>query len=119
MARPGRFDITAYRGDAYDLTITLTDDSTPPVPLDTSTTEYFAQWRANLDDPDPVFEDFTVTVLSPGVLRVSLSSLQTTRMFATGHWDLEQRPPLTGPRTLLAGAVAVVRDVTHLTVVGP
>jgi hypothetical protein len=109
MPMPGRYDILIYRGDACNLTLTLVDGA--GVPLDTTTTTYVAQWRTT---PDAVAkEDFVTVVLEPGVIRLTLSGTQTTRMASDGYWDLEQRVPLADPRTLLAGSVTITPDVTH------
>lgn len=68
-------------------------------------------WRENPDDVLAV--TFTVTVLSPGTLRITLSGAQTALLPENGVWDFEQRPPGTDPVTLLAGTVLISKDITR------
>lgn len=107
--RPATYDVQAYRGDGYALAVHLEVGGAPADVGDG--TEYAAQWRPTL--ASDTHEDFEITPTGPGVLRLTLTGEQTTRMAITGRWDLEHRPTDGEPRTLLAGRVTITRDVTR------
>lgn len=115
-ALPATYNITAYRGDTKEWTLTFTDDDDAPVDMSGKT--WLAQIRATLDEPDSVIATFTVdtTSAATGVLGLTLPATQsallvTVKGKATYYWDL-QATESGVVKTWLAGKVTVTGDVS-------
>lgn len=113
---PGRFDLNLYQGDSRAWRFQLWQDAaqTVPFPLDGITV------AAQIRDPSCRMEpiNLTLVVTLPNIIDASLSAEDAERAPARGGWDLQLTWPDNTPprvRTVLAGRVTTVPDITDLT----
>jgi hypothetical protein len=111
--RPARLDIDMYAGDDYSLALTFTDAD--GVAIDLSGRAYRAQIRETVYDADVALADLAVdaTRLAAGVVTLALARATTAGLPRSCVWDLEETGVDNKVRTLLAGTVALRRDVTR------
>lgn len=70
-----KYDLQIDQGADFVLALTLTDNSTPPVPINLTGATFAGQIRETYSQVDPALADFTFNVLdaAAGTLEVSLS----------------------------------------------
>ena len=118
MPRPGSYPLELYRGDTYRKRFRLNSkapDGTP-VPLDLTGWKGKAQIRPSFGGE--ILVEFTVTiedqVESPGQFTIYATDEVTATLQApTGVWDV-QFTKAGEVRTMLAGSVVILPDVTRL-----
>lgn len=110
--QPQKFDITIYRGDTCRFRVSIVDDVGDPVDVSASTWD--ADIRATTETAAPL-ASFTVTphdASSVDLFLNAASSAALTTSAPTAVWDLEMKTG-TEVRTVLAGVVTIVRDVSR------
>lgn len=108
MTTPATYDITGYKGDSYELVLTITGkDTGTPIPL---TANWAAQIRERPDarNPDASFTIDTANAAT-GVLRLTLTATQTA-LLNEGVWDLQCND---NARTYVKGSCTFEQDVTR------
>lgn len=108
---PACLDLPIYRGDDFNLVITIQDIDENPIDLTGRT--YAAQIRATPDAAIAV--SFGVSVSAPqGLVTLTLTDAQTTtNVPRVGVWDLQETITASGEiTTLIAGRVTARKDVT-------
>ena len=107
---PGLMDVTIYRGDSFEQTLSFTDGSSP---LALPTTGWEAAIRLQPRDEVPL-TTFTIDAASAGsgLLTLSLTTAQTTALPERTVWDLELTEG-SEVRTYLRGSLSVTQDVTR------
>lgn len=106
-----RADLEIYQGDSYEATVTVSNPDGTDADLTDATAE--SQIRRGPADSYPLVVAFTVEILMPNLILLSLTGAQTTALTGDYMWDLELTTPERAPETLLWGAVAVQPEVTR------
>ena len=117
--QPALLDLALYAGDGANIRLTLTDNATPPAPLNL-TGEVLAQIRKVRTDADPL-ADFAIDITDPanGIVIISLDGTQTAALIPTGEtefegvWDVQWTATGGVPVTLFQGTATCVLDVTR------
>lgn len=110
--KPGRLDLTIYRGDTYDLTVKFRN-KVDDTPIDLSGRTFGAQIRRVPDAFGYTAIEIDTGDAAIGVLLLHLDADTTAKMQCGGEWDL-QETDVARVTTLLRGSVALVKDVTQL-----
>ncbi len=111
--KPASYPIELVRGDDYDLELTFkTSASGAVIPL--TGRSYRAQVRRLASD-DALLATFTVDTarLADGVVRLSLPRTITATLPRTAVWDCEETGTDAKVRTILAGPVGALGQVTR------
>jgi hypothetical protein len=108
--KPARLDLALYAGDDYALALSFTDPTGAAIDLSGRT--YRAQIRASLVAESPP-ASFTIGLTQLGVVTLTLARAVTAVLPRSGVWDLEETGVDGKVATVLAGTVAVTRDVTR------
>lgn len=107
---PGKYDLTIYRGDSYQYRFTLWEDTENTLPADLTGASAKAELRVS--SGGPVFGEMELTVVLPNIIDGYLSAETTAAIeYMSGVWDL-QVTAATNVRTVLAGKVKLIADVT-------
>ncbi len=111
--KPASYPIELVRGDDYDLELTFKKSETGPV-IPLTGRSYRAQVR-RLTSDDELLATFTVdtTRLADGVVRLGLPKAVTATLPRTAVWDCKETGTDGKVRTILAGSVGVVGQVTR------
>lgn len=111
LSQPMEVDLIVYRGDTGQMRVTVT--TTDGSPVDISAATWDCDIRVSADDPTTV-ANLTVTPVSgtPESVDVFLPANESADLDDTYVWDLQMT--LAGEvKTLLAGTVTVVKDVSR------
>ena len=105
-------DIEIYQGDDYALRIEIRDGAGAAIDLSART--YQAQIRETRSPDAELLAEFAIdmTEAPAGDVVISLTDTQTAAMTRSGAWDFQQVDAAGKVRTLLAGDVALRRQVT-------
>lgn len=109
-ARPKPVDLQLYAGDDVTLEVTVTDNATPPAPIDLTGYTALAQLRGTADAAISVDFDATITT---NVISLTLAGADTTAMPAKGVWDCQVTSATGAVTTLCAGKVTVTAEVSR------
>lgn len=113
---PGKYDLALYRGDTYRWSVQLWADAEQTVPVDLTGATVAAEIR---DKPSGTkITTLLATLGGPGEIIVELTADNYAAVPANGVWDLQVTYPDGTVRTVLAGKVIVVADVTDSTAAG-
>ena len=109
---PGYVDLDVYQGDDHSWDIRVVEDGVP-VDLTDLTLSASVRRRDADTEPDPLAV-FTIEVTDPvdGRLTLGLPATESVKLRVASAWDLEVFTT-EGAHTLLAGRVAVTREVTR------
>lgn len=117
--RPDALDLLLYAGDG--ISFRMICKNTLDAPVDVSG-DVKAQIRKEKDDPDPPLLTFAVNTVDAyaGTIYLSLTGAQTQTLMTgldngkfVGFWDVQWTKAGGQPRTLCAGQVECVGDVTR------
>jgi hypothetical protein len=111
LSQPMQVDLVVYRGDSGTMRVTVT--TIGGVPVDISGATWDCDIRTSVDDPTTV-ANMTVTPVAGTVQSVDvfLTALNSAQLDDSYVWDLQMT--LAGEvKTLLAGTVTVVKDVSR------
>lgn len=105
---PGVLDLSLYRGDTTTVQLTLTDDATPPQPLEITGDGWSAQVRKSRSSDEAVGV-ITVDAIdyANSVLALTFPALDA----GSYVWDVQQDDG--GVVTYVTGRITVMRDVTR------
>jgi hypothetical protein len=110
---PGAFDLELYRGDTARWQFVLWQDEAKTQPADLTGVTAAAQIRATPDSPAVV--ELLTQVVPPNIVNVALGAGDAAGLSVQlGFWDLQLTYPGGDVKTILAGSVLVVADVTRL-----
>lgn len=123
MTTPAKLDITIYQGDEFSVFVRVKGRDAQGVLdyLDLTGGTPKSQIRLSVDDAEPLAE-FNATLTDQATLKggilYTLTDAQTAALniSSTGVWDCEILMPVAlggGTRTLLAGSVTVIKQVTR------
>ena len=118
MTLPATKSLDLYRGDTYPLAARLWSDPEMTAPVDLSDVVPHAQLRTDPSvTPGPVPEELilemTCVVELPNVIHVTIDASSWPAWApAAARWDLELTYPSGAVRTILAGRVRIIQDVT-------
>jgi len=108
---PGNYDIVMYKGDYYELLLTVKDSNGTAMNLTGYTPK--STLKTGYDDPGGVSFVCTVTDAANGKVRLFLSSTTTSTLLPGSYiWDFQITSSLGETKTYLAGDVVVVNEVT-------
>lgn len=116
----GTYNIEVVQGDSISIPFTMTDDATPAVAINLTSTTITADIKRN---PKSSTADlsFTVTKTSPsaGQFKLSLTAVQTASMIATKddesniyYYDVEFDYGAGDIKTEFGGTITVIQQVT-------
>ncbi len=110
--KPASYPIELVRGDDYDLELTFKTPTGAVISL--TGRSYRAQIRRLATD-DELVATFTLDTarLADGVVRLSLPRTTTATLPRTAVWDCEETGTDGKVRTILAGPVGVLGQVTR------
>ena len=119
--QPQILDLALYAGDGFSFRIICSDADGAPVDITGTVT---AQVRLRPTTDDPAIVEFASGMVDSyqGIVVLSLTGDQTRELSDhpsskdgkfTGAWDLQWTPSGAEPRTLCAGKVECVSDVTR------
>ncbi len=110
--KPASYPIELVRGDDYDLELTFKTPTGAVIPL--TGRSYRAQVRRLATD-DALLANFTVDTarLGEGVVTLRLPRTTTATLPRTAVWDCEETGNDSKVRTILAGPVGVIGQVTR------
>ncbi len=110
--KPASYPIELVRGDDYDLELTFKTPTGAVIPLTGRT--YRAQVR-RLPTDDELLATFTVDTarLADGVVVLRLPKTVTATLPRTAVWDCEETGTDSKVRTILAGPMNVIHEVTR------
>lgn len=110
---PADMPLTLYRGDTriWEQTFTTSDGE----PIDLTGHDIAAQVRTSRDSSDVLTSfDVELTRAAEGVIRLTLTSVQTAALPATAYWDLQlTRTADQFVRTYITGKIRIRGDVTR------
>jgi hypothetical protein len=112
MSEPARKDLRLYRGDTFTLPVRVWEDAVGGTPADLTGVTARAEIR---DVPSgQLLATMFATVTLPNEIQLELpaSSWDGFPARSSAVWDLELTYPGDVVRTMLAGSVAVLGDVT-------
>jgi len=105
---PGNLDLKIYRGDTFRFKVVLNNKNGER--LDISDHTIKAQMRSDFDSEFAIDLD---CVFINGEMLITLSSYESSKLEDKSYiWDLQIAGPL-GVRTIVAGDVSVIMDVTR------
>ena len=107
---PGKYDLTLYRGDTFELPFVLWEDEAKLTPVDLTDAIVKAEFRDKSGGLTVVA--FTCVVTLPNTITVSMTSAMWVGAPSGGVWDLQLTFPDGEVRTVIAGKVTVTADVT-------
>lgn len=110
MNQPGKFDLTIYQGDTAAFRVVLWADAERTEPTDLAGASVKSQIRDRAGGV--IITELAVDVTLPNVIECRLTPEQTAGLPAGGMWDLQISWDAARVRTVLAGKVRVVADVT-------
>jgi len=112
MALPTTYDLGIYRGDTFRMQLTAWQDDAETIPLDLAGATATAEIRSKAGGK--LLATIDVTLTAPNIVDLELLPAVTATL-APGKraWDLEVSLANGDTRTVLAGAVTVVADVTN------
>lgn len=110
---PGSYALIIYRGDTYQWRFTLWADHARTEPLDLTGAVAAAEIRDKSGGTVIVLLDCTIT--DPNIVEVTLDAVNSARCPLKGVWDLQITYPGEIVRTVVAGAVTAIADVTDST----
>lgn len=122
--KAGKLDLYIQKGEEFELTLTFTDDSTVPVPLDLTGCSLKATMRKTPSDDDGY--DFVCTLVTPasGIAKIVMP-FETTSLIELPDeagqdkkeflfsWDLYIINLLEKPKRYLEGVVTVTSSNTE------
>lgn len=113
--KPGRYDLSLYRGDTYQWRFLLWADPEQTDPFDLTDILVAAEVRERPGGTR--ITELVCVVTLPNQVDVTLNADQCGMLPTKGAWDLQLTQP--GPpdvvRTVIAGQVIVTADVTEST----
>ena len=113
MSLPASKPLDLYRGDTFPLAARIWTDAIDGTPADLTGVEARAELRA--DPGDALILAMACTVELPNIVHVNIAAdAWPDAVPAKARWDLELTYPSGAVRTILAGPVRIVDDVTVL-----
>lgn len=106
-------DLSIYRGDDYQHTLTFYSDDAQTTRLDLSTyTSFTAKIKTAADGSTLATFSVSTTNVATGVIVLSLSNTTTAAMTSDGYWDFQWTDPNSKKFTPLKGRVTLSKDIT-------
>jgi hypothetical protein len=113
MTLPASKSLDLYRGDTYPLAVRIWSDAIDGTPADLTDVVPRAELRT--DPGDALILAMDCVVELPNVVHVTIGAgAWPDTVTARARWDLELTYPSGAVRTILAGPVRIVDDVTVL-----
>lgn len=110
-------NFTTYRGDDFIIDLTFEDDNGDPVDITGWTIFFTMKSSKDLMDKDAIIQKTVTTHISPtnGQSQVRLTSTDTATLCATFYYDLQYKDDHGVIRTMTAGQITFLEDVTRRT----
>jgi hypothetical protein len=110
---PGAFSLPIYRGDSYSWQFVLWADPAKTIPMPTTGAATLAQIR---NAPGgQLFVTMPTSVAPPNLVNMQLLATDSATLNpGSWAWDLQVVYATGAVQTVLAGAVVVTEDVSHL-----
>ena len=109
---PSNANLEIYQGDDYSAIVTVSNGTSMPPDLTGYTPR--AQIRVGPADTNPQVVAEIITVLDlPNLISLSIPNAITVKLAGQYVWDLQLIDPSGITSTILAGGVAVTREVTR------
>lgn len=110
---PGIYNITAYRGDTLQRTITLLDSSSQPIDLSTAAVKIEVRTKPDGDIKLTMTEGDGITVGGAGNNIISISKVVSITDACALYYDLQATFSSGVVSTYLKGNFNVVKDITQ------
>jgi hypothetical protein len=111
MSIPASHALDLYRGDTFALAVRLWSDAAHTIPSDLTGATAAAQIRAR--DADTLVLPITCTVATPNTINLAIpATAWASSAPESARWDLQVTYPSGSVRTILAGPVRILDDVT-------
>jgi hypothetical protein len=111
VSLPASKSLDLYRGDTFPLAVRIWSDAIDGTPADLTDVEATAQLRT--DPGDALILAMDCVVELPNVVHVTIAADAWPEfVLPRARWDLQLTYPSGAVRTILAGPVRVVDDVT-------
>lgn len=106
-------DLSIYRGDDYQHTLTFYTDTAQTTRKDLSThTSFTAKIKTQPDGSTLATFTVTTTNAATGVIVLSLSNTTTAALTSDGYWDFQWTDPNSKKFTPVKGRVFVSKDIS-------
>jgi hypothetical protein len=112
VALPVPVDLAIYKGDDFDMTVSVTE--TDGTPADLSGFVPLAQIRSS-PQSDPALASFIASIdtVDPSIIHLALSHVATAELPPRTVWDCQVTAPSGRISTLVAGALVTVPEVSR------